>query len=246
MELRIVNRSGKFRPPRLVEPPASGYLHLAAAVEPPAGRIPRPGNSPSKEALLGTLKAAAGDLNGATAVKRASVYRGLTVPPPVGFARQAGHPARYDVVMLVETESQDDIEEVRGSPTYKDVLGLLEDTSADVHTMAARCRKCIGDVDRSRQGLFLFNYFVGADPEVSYELWDHLAGWFTAETGLDNSLLLEPLGEADYLFVNHARWDLAAPALAVRQFTKPSFYRYVLSNLRVNRTGAMPLLYHLA
>lgn len=247
MGLKIVNQSAKYRPPRLAKPPASGYLHLAAAVEPPRGRIPRPGDSPAKQALLGTLKTAAGDLNHASAVKQASVYRALTVPPLVGYARQAGHPARYDVVMLVETESPDDIEEVRGSPTYKDVLGLLEDASPDVHTMAARCRKCIGDVDRTRQGLFLFNYFVGADPEVSYELWDHLAGWYTAETGLDNSVLLEPLGgEGDYLFVNHARWDLTPAALAVRQFTKPSFYRYVLANLRANRTGAMPLLYHLA
>ena len=142
MGLKIVNQSAKYRPPRLAKPPASGYLHLAAAVEPPRGRIPRPG---------------------------------------------------------------------------------------------------------TRQGLLLFNYFVGADSEVSYELWDHLAGWFTAETGLDNSVLLEPLsGESDYLFVNHARWDLTPAALAVRQFTKPSFYRYVLANLRANRTGAMPLLYHLA
>lgn len=47
MRLKIVNQSAKYRPPRLVEPPASGYLHLAAAGEPPRGRIPRPGDSPA-------------------------------------------------------------------------------------------------------------------------------------------------------------------------------------------------------
>jgi hypothetical protein len=40
-------------------------------------------------------------------------------------------------------------------------------------------------------------------------VWDYLAGWYEAETGLDNSILLEPLkGEqSDYVLINHARWD---------------------------------------
>jgi hypothetical protein len=52
--------------------------------------------------------------------------------------------------------------------------------------------------------------------------------------------------KSDYVFVNHARWDISLPRFAVRQLSKPSFYRYVLANLRANRTAAMPILYHLA
>jgi hypothetical protein len=32
----------------------------------------------------------------------------------------------------------------------------------------------------------------------------------------------------------------------LRQLTKPSFRRYLLTNLQANRTGAMPILYRLA
>ena len=53
-------------------------------------------------------------------------------------------------------------------------------------------------------------------------------------------------GDADYVFVNHARWDDSLPRFMVRQMAKPSFFTYMLANLRANRTGAMPVLYRLA
>ena len=36
------------------------------------------------------------------------------------------------------------------------------------------------------------------------------------------------------------------PRLLLQQLTKPGFRSYVQANLMVNRTGSMPLLYHLA
>ncbi|NUK27288.1 hypothetical protein [Streptomyces lunaelactis] len=126
------------------------------------------------------------------------------------------------------------------------MLDALHEASADLHIMTARCRKCIADVDKTSQGLFLFNYFVADDREVALELWDHLAGWYAAETGLDNSTRLEPIGDADYAFVNHARWDVGLVRFALHQFTKPSFRSYVLANLLVSPTGSMPVLYHRA
>jgi hypothetical protein len=32
-------------------------------------------------------------------------------------------------------------------------------------------------------------------------------GSLRVETGLRNSTVLEPLGQADHVFVNHTRWD---------------------------------------
>jgi hypothetical protein len=112
--------------------------------------------------------------------------------------------------------------------------------------MNATCAKCVGDVDKSRQGLFLFNHFVAEDPDVALQLWDYLADWYRIETGLDNSTLLTPIGAADYVFVNHARWDYSLPRFMVHQFTKPSFFSYVRANLQANRVGAMPILYRIA
>ena len=84
----------------------------------------------------------------------------------------------------------------------QDAIGIL-------HIIVARNVKRVGDVDKRRKGVFLFNYFVGEDPRVTLALWDYLAGWYTVETGMDNSTLHLPLeGErSDYTIINHARWD---------------------------------------
>jgi len=106
----------------------------------------------------------------------------------------------------------------------------------------------VGDVDKSRPGQFLFNYFVGDDPGLAVELWDYLAGWYEAETGLDNSTLLAPIeGEkSDYVMINHARWDGSLPLFAARQLPKKTFRSYMLANLTAHHIAAMPVLYRLA
>jgi hypothetical protein len=248
MSATVVRPRDKFRPARLVEPPPSGYIHLAAAVEPPPGRAGRPGSSPAKAALLERLTAQAAELQRGEDVLGAAVYRAAVVGPPAGWTPpSAVHTARYDVAVLVETRRPQDIGAVQETAPYRHMRQALGEASADVHVMTAHCGKCLGDVDRGRQGLFLFNYFVGEDPEVSLDLWDYLAGWYTRETGLDNSVLLEPLAGtgSDYAFVNHARWDTGLAGFALRQFTKPSFYRFVQPNLKRNRTMSMPLFHRL-
>jgi hypothetical protein len=148
--------------------------------------------------------------------------------------------------VLIETTSPEVIDEVQRSEPYQRVLEAVTGAAKDLFVMTARCVKRIDDVDKTRQGLFLFNYFVADDPEVALELWDYLGDWYVGETGLRNSTLLSPIGQADYVFVNHARWDESLPRFMVRQFAKPSFFTYVLANMRANRVGAMPLLYRLA
>lgn len=246
MELRIVNPKAKFGKATLIEPAPFGYIHVSAAVEPPA-RGPLPGRSQAKDALLADLKALAAQLERMDAVEKATVYRGVLLPPTSGYAKEiATHPARYDVVVLIETSSPETIVRVQRAEPYKALVDAVSKAAKDVNVMTARCLRRIGDVDKTRPGLFLFNYFVADDPKVALELWEQLGGWYQAETGLDNSTLLAPTGKADYVFVNHARWDSSLAAFTVRQTTKPSFFNYVLANMKANRTGAMPLLYHLA
>jgi hypothetical protein len=81
---------------------------------------------------------------------------------------------------------------------------------------------------------------------VALKLWDHLTGWFMTETGIDNSTVLQPTGDSQYAFVNHARWDYGVPRLWLRMFTKPSFWSFVQKNMNENRTGSMPTLCRLA
>jgi hypothetical protein len=247
MALRIVNPQSNYPPVKLIEPPSLGYLHVAAVVDPPRGRIPFPGKSPQKAALLSRLTSLARELEKLGTVQKATVYRAILIAPPSGYARQqATHLARYDVVVLIETTSPEVTGEVQTVEPYKFLVAAVQDAARDVHMMAARCVRLVGDVDKTRQGLFLFNYFAADDPVVALQLWDYLAGWYAVETGMRNSTVLEPLGQADYVFVNHARWDDSLPRFLLHQLTKPSFRSYLLANLEANRTGAMPILYRLA
>jgi hypothetical protein len=246
MDPTIVKAKPRYRPATLVEPPGFGYLLLSADVEPSTGRRPFPGTSATKTALLGRLKNAAAELARLDAVERATVYRTVLAPPPAGYARTVEHPARYDVQVLAETTSPDEIAGVEATEAYTQLRKELDTEASRVDVMRARCVKCIADVDKSRPGLFLFNYFVAEDADVALKLWDHLTGWFMTETGIDNSTVLQPTDRSQYAFVNHARWDYGLPRLWLRMFTKPSFWSFVQKNMNENRTGSMPTLCRLA
>jgi hypothetical protein len=156
--------------------------------------------------------------------------------------------ARFDVVVLVETTSPATAREVQTTAPYQELVDTLQSGATRLHVMAARNAKRIADVDTTRPGVFLFNYFVADNADVMLRLWDYLAGWYAVETGLNNSTLLVPLdGEhADYLAINSARWDERLLRVMVRQLSTKSFWTYVLPNLEANRVGAMPVLYRLA
>lgn len=247
MELLIINERTHYPPVQLAEPPPKGYLHLAAVIEPPRGRTPFVRTSPRTTALTSRLKSLATHLETEHGVDKATVYRAAVIPPPTGYADQPHiHHARYDVVVLVETSTLDTLEVVKKSATYQAIWDTLTKASSDDHLMTARCIKSLGDVDKTRPGLYLFNYFVAENPEVALQLWEKLAPWFVTETKLTNSTVLQPIGDADYAFINHARWDYSLPRLMRHLFTKPSLRNYVQANTLINRTGTMPLLYRLA
>jgi hypothetical protein len=184
------------------------------------------------------------------AVEKVTVYTATVIAPPSGYVRQHKdqvRPARFDIVVLVETTAPEAAREVQATSAYQALHDLLRGQARRLHVIAARNAKRVGDVDKTRPGTFLFNYFVGDDPRVVVALWDWLAGWYQAETGMDNSTLLAPLEDqrSDYVVINHARWD-GLLGFAARQFTKKSFRSYMVANLDAHNVGAMPILYRLA
>ncbi|MBS1884244.1 MAG: hypothetical protein JSS97_14960 [Actinobacteria bacterium] len=244
MELRIRNPDPRYAPPALGEPPRTGWLYIAASVAPPSGP-PFVRRDAARSALLAQLSALAEEARVLPEVLRVSVYRAVLIAP---VGREVSRPARFDVAVLVETASPELLATVRDAPPIARMPAAANDAGS-VQVMAARCARFLGPVDRTRQGLFLFNHFAAADDEVdlsvALSLWEHLAAWYAAETGLDNSTLLVPTGESDHLMVNHARWDIGLPRLAAAQFLKPSFRGYVQANLRAHHLVAMPALYRL-
>lgn len=249
MALQITNPDARYAPVTLVEPATLGYLHIAAEVQP--RRAPFVPNSREKNALLTQLKALGHQLEQLDDVAKVTIFDALVVAPPSAYVRQRGDSIRiprFDVVVLIETTSPAAARQVQTTAPYQALVDALASKARRMHVIAARNAKRIGDVDKTRQGVLLFNYFVADDPDVMLDLWDYLAGWYAAETGLDNSTLLVPLeGErSDYLAINHARWDGSLLGLVLRQLTTPSFRTYMLANLEANHVGAMPVLYRIA
>ncbi|HEX6472269.1 MAG TPA: hypothetical protein VF069_24470 [Streptosporangiaceae bacterium] len=235
MELTIRNDPNrKYAPPRLLEPTPRGYIYVGAVVDPP-DRIPIVRGSARRDAVLARLKESARRLEARADVVKATVFRAVLIPPVPGGPR-------FDAAVLIETAVPEAIPDVRRAEPYRRLI----DAAGEPRVMTARNIKRIGDVAEDRQGVFLFNHFTAEDAGVAARLWEHLAGWYVAETGLDNSVLLEPTDAAPYVFVNHARWDGGLVRFAIRQFAKPSFARYVRGNLRANKVVAMPVLFALA
>ncbi len=251
MPVRLVSEDSRYGRVHLIEPAPLGYLHLAGDVE--AAHWPGPvlRRSRDKQQLFGALKWQARRLAELEAVETVTVYDALGFAPPGGDAMGQSarlRPPWFDVVVLVETVSPGAAGEVRESPAYQELAATLTEKARRVHQVAARNVRRVGDVDKSRPGLFIFNYFVGEDPGLAAELWEYLSGWYAAETGLNSATLLEPLeGEqSDYILINHARWDGNLAAFAARQLPKKTFRSYMLANLKANHVAAMPVLYRLA
>ena len=248
MEPQIVNPNPKYSRVNLIEPTTLGYIHVAAEVDPHP--VPFMPNGREKTELLNRLKGLARQLEWLDVVEKVTVFDAIAIAPPSSYVKEREESfriARFDIVVLIEATSPETAREVQATPAYKALMDALRSKAKDLHVIAARNARRVGDVDKSKKGLFLFNYFVGDDADVTLQLWDYMAGWYEVETGMDNSTLLIPLEDerSDYVIINNARWGVSLPRFLWRQMSKRSFRSYVLANLEANRVGAMPILYRL-
>jgi hypothetical protein len=203
-----------------------GYIYAGMTVDPP-GRAPFVRGSAKRDEALEKLKSVAGQLEALDEVVRATVYRAVLIPPIAGAPR-------FDVTVLLETTSPEEIDGVRSSEAF-------ERLGADF-VMAARNTRRIGATEQNLSGTFLFNHFTAEDPERALEAWESLTGWYTTKTGVDNSTLLQPIGEAPYAFVNYVRLPRGPVRFMLDQLTRPSFHTFVRAKLRANGMVALPLL----
>ena len=208
------------------EPLPYGYVYVGITVDPP-GRAPFVRRSAKREETLEKLKIVAGQLETLDEVVRATVYQAVLIPPLEGAPR-------FDMTVLLETTSPEEIDGVRSSEAF-------ERLGADF-VMGARNTRRIGDTEENLSGTFLFNHFTAEDPERALEAWEGLTGWYITKTGVDNSTLLQPIGEASYAFVNYVRLPRGPVRFMLDQLTRPSFHTFVRTKLRANGMVALPLL----
>jgi hypothetical protein len=244
---KLVDERWTFPPVTLVPPSRSRYLHLAAQID---SRPPFLPSSAKKHGVLERCRVACERLRLQPGVLDARVFDAIFVPPGHSelLRERAGaiHDARYDLVVLVECGERA-VGVVRAGATWCALEHGLRHNASSVHFMEATNVRRIGAVDHERSGVFLFHYFVADSVEQNLKIWNHTAGWFQAETGLDNSTVLLPLGrdKSKYSLVNHCRWDSLGAILPSLVF-KRSFREYVLESFRASNIAAMPVLYRLA
>ncbi len=202
------------------------YVYVGMTVDPP-GRAPFVRGSVKRDDALEQCKTVARQLEALDEVIQATVYQAVLIPPIEGMPR-------FDVMVLIETTSPEEIAKVQASEPY-------ERLDADF-VMAARNTRRIGDTEKTLSGTFLFNHFTAEDPEGAVGAWEDLTGWYTAKTGVDDSTLLRPVGEAPYAFVNHVRLPRGPARFMLDQLLRPSFHTFVRTKLRANGMVALPLL----
>jgi hypothetical protein len=185
-------------------------------------------------------------------VRRAVVFRAILRPPVrrsqfLQSRRREVPIARFDMAIMIETESLAAAEAVKGSATFAALERRVRETAHAVHTMLATNVKRMGAVDTAHGGVFLINYFFADRGDQNLAVWEYTAGWFQDQTGLDNSCVLQPVRPSSYPYtlVNFCRWDHLRDVLPSLLF-KRSFRDYVLDNFELNQTAPMPILYRVA
>jgi hypothetical protein len=234
---------------RLVEPARSGYLFLAAEVD---AHPPFLWASRNKRHLIEDCASWCARVARDPGVLEAAAFQAILIPPFgdttfLRLRRNEFHRARFDLALLIETDSVERAEALRMSPLFRAFETRVHDDARHVYTVTASNAKRIGAVDHTRDGVFLFNYFYADSPAQNLAVWEHTAGWFQQETGLDNSTVLMPARAdlSEYTLINHCRWDRLSHVLPALIF-KRSFRGFVLAHFDANETAPMPILYRLA
>lgn len=240
----------------LKKPNSYGYIHLAGEVE----RVhPLKRTSRAKKELLANLKELANQLCQVEGVREANVFSAFIIPPGSKEGRRllkqenyAVHIAKFDIAVQVECDNIALAQTLQSHTLFQQMKSMLQKASSYVHCIVAENPKRIDDVDHSRDGVFLFNYFYAADSasttgvEVLLGVWEYTAGWWTAKANLTNSVPIKPIAgqQSEYSLVNHCRWDKLLDVLPSLLF-KPSLDSFVLKNFTANNIVAMPILYKL-
>lgn len=244
--MQIANPRLAFPKVRLVAPNDYGYILIAAEIEPKRFPILM---SKKKKQIIREAKELCGALTAEKPAKQANVFTTLLRPPGEGkfLAQRRGrvHAAKYDLVVLIETQSPHEAAALLKSKPIQEFIDRI-DAAYRFVTQMTNARR-IGDVSHDTQGVFLFNFFFADSLEDNLGVWEYTAGWFMDQTGLNNSTLFLPASAAgsEYSVINHCRWD-SLNAILPSLIFKPSFKKYVLKNFEINRVAAMPILYRLA
>lgn len=223
-----MTQSAEYPAPPFVSPAPHGYVYAGYSIAAPE-RGPLVRRSYARDEAAAALVKAQDDVGALPEVVSSTLHRAAFMPPIPGSPR-------HDLLLLVRTADA-------SQPTQA-VIERLEGQDprpATVFTAANTVR--FGETEGDMTGIFLFNHFVGAEPDTATRVWKDLAGWYTAKAGVDNSTLLKPLSETPFAVVNYVRLPTGLMSFVARQLRHPSFISYVRPRLKKNDLRALPIFY---
>ncbi len=249
-DIQVVNKHLKFPNVTLKEPLTSGYILVSAEVD---KRTSFWGESKTKKALIKKIKTLGLELQNDENVVEVSLFKASLFPPGrdgeyIKKRKQSKtFHIGYDVVLLIEVKSIQQIEEVKTTSSFTEIINEIEKSSSYHFIFNAKNLRRIDSVNHKKNGVFLFNFFVAENKEQNLGIWEYTAGWFQNQTNLDNSTLFDSIDpqQKTYSVINHCRWDGFLDILPSLIFKK-TFKTYVLDNFAANDVAAIPILYKLA
>jgi hypothetical protein len=242
---KITNPGERYHRASLTEPSQSGYVHIAAQIDPQSRPGPaRP--SRARDEALALLDHERSRLAQEHPGWDVDLFRAVGFPPldtlpiPERYRTAA---AFYDVIVLIRTRETAELTSLSEDAAYEAMLEVLDQRARSVTITRARNARRIADVP-SNDRLHLFNHFLAEDTSA-LEVWDYLAGWYQQEMRLTNSEVLAPIDpdSSPFAFINHASWNMSLARFISRQFSRRSFRSFVIANLRDNEIGSLPYLY---
>ena len=264
-EICVVGPKDEFPKATLMEAKKCGYLLIGLEVEHcilPMGFLLW--ESAAKKRILRQVKEFANQLMSDDStiknVVETTLFKATVISPGQDYFETVKQPPdvpqpMFDVVVLVEFESVDAARIFHNSEECKNEIEKYEkdgDVKRVMVVVGSNARRMgpTGDVDHSKDGCFLFNYFFADKVEQNLKIWEYTAGWYVDETGLDNSTSILPETDTDvkncpHTVINHCRWDSLKNVLLALLFKK-SFKTFVLANFEANNTAHKPILYCLA
>ncbi len=247
-QINIVNPHLKFPRVSLKAPLTSGFVLIAGEVD---RRTSFFGESQSKKTLLRQIKNLSLTLEENERIVSTTLFKAMLFPPgrDGGYLRKLNKTIhnRFDVVLLIELRSTDDIKILENNAAYHSIHEAFSKGSSYHFIYQAENIRRIDTVDHKNTGVFLFNYFVAENKNQNLDIWEYTAGWFQDQTHLDNSTLFGSVENEpqDFTVINHCRWDGLMNVLPSLIFKK-TFNTYVLDNFEANNVAANPILYKLA
>jgi len=247
--MKIVNSHLQYPKAELISPNSKGYIHIGVEID----YSPFPfflSTSKKKKEIISRANETVKEIRALGGVEVVSLFQAVIMPPArqsyLDSIKDKIHVAKFDVAILIETENIDSAKNLRENQKLNQLIEYFEKNASYTHVTVLENAKRINEVDKSRQGIFLFNYFFAEDTNELLPVWEYTAGWFTTNAGLDNSTLLMPLQGYDskYGVINHCRWDKLSYILPKLIFKK-TIRSYVTANFIANKIASMPILYKL-